>query len=80
MFLFFVIISRLALGVEGVIVLKQLDCEVTQVHLQLKLRMLGAINHHFPFSSQHVAQLHPMTLTLTSVQVFHSLGHKMMFK
>ena len=52
-FYIFVIISRLALGVEGVIVLKQLDCEVTQVHLQLRLRMLAAINHHFPFSSQH---------------------------
>jgi hypothetical protein len=54
-------------GVEGVMVLKQLDCEITQVHILLILRMLGAINHNFSISSQHVAQLNPLTLILTSV-------------
>ena len=65
--IFFVIISHLALGVEGILVLKLLDCETTQVHVLLTLRMPGAINQHFPISSQHGAQLKPLTLTLTSV-------------
>jgi len=46
-------------------VLKQVDCEITQVHLLLTLKMLGAINHHFSISSQYGAQLNPLTLTLT---------------
>jgi len=65
--IFFIIISRLTLWVEGVMVLKQLDCVITQVHVLLTLRMPGAINQHFPISSQHGAQLKPLTLTLTSV-------------
>jgi hypothetical protein len=55
------------MGIEGVMVLKQLDCEITQVYLLLTLRMLGAINHHFPISSKHGAQLNPLTLPLSSI-------------
>jgi len=65
--IFFVIISHLALGVEGILVLKLLDCETTQVHVLLTLRISGAINHHFPISSQDVAQLNPLNLLHTSV-------------
>jgi hypothetical protein len=53
--------------IEGIMVLKQLDCEITQVHLLLTLRMLGDISHHFPFTTQHGAQLIPLNLPFTSV-------------
>jgi hypothetical protein len=51
MYVFFCHCPQTGLGVQGVMGLKQLDCEVTQVHVLLRLRMSGAIIHHFPISS-----------------------------
>jgi hypothetical protein len=64
--------------VEGIMVLKQLDCEIIQVQLTLTLRMLGVISHHFPFSTQHGAQLIP--LTSLQLEVFCFLCHKLKCK
>jgi hypothetical protein len=78
--IFSVIISHLALGVEGIMMLKQLDCEITPVHQLLKLRIFGAINHYFHISSHHVAQLNPSNLLRTSAGSVPSLHHKLKCK